>query len=338
MKRSIKIMLGIILTLVVIFGITLAANGDLFQGRLSLRSKPLPAHDETKNQQTRNKILPAYDETKTQLNTLVIVDTDDYKITEKDVTDLFKLASDIYLKPKTGITFNVTGIKFASFSEGNLNFSSYLDEEYAKNQESKSNLPEYIVAFDKNEVTNEYGGYKAHYVIYWLIDDLENGQKINYCNKFPSKYIGGQYPSEISIPAAVVDYGHRYAICGYDTDGITIISNTSINGQCINQEGIPCISKNGYQMCSNLQNAFYAQNLLYYSAKTIVHELMHNYGENGEGDHFGTNTCKENMGEKEFQDILNKTPIAPFDSVTKEYADMCPNVWQNFLNSKQNCL
>jgi len=66
MKRSIKIMLGIILGLIVVFGIVLAANGDFLQGRLPLRSKSLPAYDETKIKKPKRdqKGLPAYDEKK----------------------------------------------------------------------------------------------------------------------------------------------------------------------------------------------------------------------------------------------------------------------------------
>lgn len=48
MKRSIKTMFGVVLGLVVVLGMALVANGDLLEGRLSLRSKPLPAYDENK--------------------------------------------------------------------------------------------------------------------------------------------------------------------------------------------------------------------------------------------------------------------------------------------------
>jgi len=90
-------------------------------------------------------------------------------------------------------------------------------------------------------------------------------------------------------------------------------------------------------MCSSMQNNFLAQNLLNCTAKTIVHELLHLYGKDDALDHFGTYKCKENIGEDSYQIISEKTPSESFDSVSIEYADMCPNVWQNFINSKQTC-
>jgi len=61
MKRPIKIMLGITLAMIVILGVMLALNGNILQGRLSIR---LPAYDQTKVQKSvrKVKIPPAYND------------------------------------------------------------------------------------------------------------------------------------------------------------------------------------------------------------------------------------------------------------------------------------
>jgi len=261
------------------------------------------------------------------VDVLVIVNLDDYNITNEDVSVVLELANDFWLEPKTGIKFNLFDTDFFSFKERDIDsYTEYLNSEYFSSDNAKLNTPDYILVFNKDSFSEIYGGYSVGYQYYWLLND-----KGSYCSDFPTLKF-----NDISVPSTVIDYKHKYAICGYDDDYTTIISNTAINGQCQNQEGTSCVFKNGYQMCSNLQDDFLAQNILYLTAKTIVHEFLHPYGATGNLDHFGTQVCKENMGDN-YSSVINKGPMFPFDSVAIEYATMCPNVWKNLIDSKQDC-
>ena len=66
MKRSIKIIIGSIMGVVVIAGIALAANGDFLQGRMFKLVDHFQHINKTKVERPKReeKILPAYDETK----------------------------------------------------------------------------------------------------------------------------------------------------------------------------------------------------------------------------------------------------------------------------------
>lgn len=262
------------------------------------------------------------------VDTLVIVDSDDYDIDSNDIEALFEIANKLWLQPKTGFKFSVMDFKIVSFTEeGITSFHQYLDKKYFKDPESKANLPEYIVAFDKDGNSEINGGYSVAYQFFWLIDSDKE-----YCSEFPAI----TPINKISVPGAIIDYGHKFGICGYDALYKNIISNVSGNGECKGQNGIACVMKNGYQMCSDVVDNFYTQDSLYLTADTLVHELLHSYSENGNLDHFGTYVCKEAMGEK-MKELEDKGVSTPFDTLDQEYAVMCPNVWEKFKNSQQFC-
>lgn len=275
-----------------------------------------------------------------KLDTLVIVDTDSYDITEKDVKEFFELAGNLWLKPKTGVDFNLTKIVFASLSEecpqhlGSCDSGGWMEEDFPYFDEK---LPEYIVFLTKGMDTTTAGAHAGATTYYWLDPSMEgfyNPESNNeFCTEFPPPY-----DNYYTVPSGFIDYGHKIMRCGYDEIGKNIISNVSINGECKNQAGLNCIVKNGYQQCPNLSedDNFYLKNPLHFSASSMVHEMLHSYGENGNLDHFETAVCKDAMGEK-MKELEDKGVSAPFDTLKQEYTVMCPNVWENFKNSQQSC-
>jgi hypothetical protein len=263
---------------------------------------------------------------KNHVDTLVIVNTDDFpELTINNVKEHFQMAEDYWLFPKTQTKFNILDVVY--FSLAGNEWSDLLVEYF---QEGDKVYPEYIVVFKEELI---YGG---HMSVFLPKVDFEDG--MNYCNEF--KHNSGN--NKQIVPAAIVNYGHRYGICGYGDDLITVVSNTSMNGQCINTDGVPCVWKNGYQMCSNLVDNFFAQDNLILSAKTIVHELLHFYSNNlyVDHDHFSTICAFDQLGwdsSKGWNYYLETISAEPFDSITQEYATICPTVWQDFIDSKQNC-
>jgi len=273
------------------------------------------------------------------VDTLVIVNTDDYQITEEDVKNVFKIAGDYWLLPKTNIKFHVVKTEFLSFEEncptqeGTCDIIMLLDELLHKD---KGLFPEYIVVFYNEEGTAHIqGGYQGLYLINWL-DPLQGSfyepeSEQTYCNEFAVP------DSAYSIPYAVTDYGHKFAACGYDEDNTTIISDM---GKCKGEE-TSCIWKNGYQMCSNSQDDFYAQGKYNFLASIIFHELMHSYANDPiEIEHWGV-LCAEKLGwdiqNYSLEEFSDAWVNSPFASLGEEYGGMCPYIWQQFVKSQQVC-
>ncbi|MBT3337574.1 MAG: hypothetical protein HN855_13350 [Anaerolineae bacterium] len=120
-------------------------------------------------------------------------------------------------------------------------------------------------------------------------------------------------------------YSHKYARCGYDETGETIISDVSVGGECRNQPGTACVMNNGYSMCATAVNDLYASTPNYFSASTVIHEIMHSFGLHGNMDHYGTQNCTDEMKK------LNNSWEA-VDNDAEIYNVMCPYVYDNFAN------
>ncbi len=122
---------------------------------------------------------------------------------------------------------------------------------------------------------------------------------------------------------AVVDYAYKYMACGYG-GAQQSTSATSLAGECRGQTGIPCVSHNGYSMCSNAVGNLYTQNPTYAISSMIVHGMLHNFGPNGDADHYATDQCNARMG----------YPAGFFDLQESEYYNgLCPYVYEDFNNS-----
>ncbi len=139
----------------------------------------------------------------------------------------------------------------------------------------------------------------------------------NFRNRFVSPAVG-----DASVYVAVVDHSYRYMACGYG-GADTASSATSLAGECRGQTGIPCVQHNGYSMCSNAVGNLYTLNPTYAVSSMIVHGLLHNFGPNGDADHYATDQCNARMG----------YPAGFFDLQESEYYNgLCPYVYEEFNN------
>ncbi len=137
-------------------------------------------------------------------------------------------------------------------------------------------------------------------------------------NRFVSPAVG-----DAVLYVAVVDYAYKYMACGYG-GAQAPTSATSLSGECRGQAGIPCVSHNGYSMCSNAVGNLYTQNPTYALSSMIVHGLLHNFGPHGDQDHYATAECNARMG----------YPPGFFDLQESEYYNgLCPYVYQDFTDS-----
>ncbi len=220
-------------------------------------------------------------------------------------------------KEASGILFGLTGFKLAmiDFQE----FSTGTPEEMVRNylaSRPPSTLPNGVIlfSFGSGGMARLYGGYS--YVV---------SGPAAFVNRFVSPY-----GHENDIYIGVIHFSERYSICGYD-DTDTLVSDVSIDGQCRNRPGIPCVEKFGYSICSEAVDDLYASTPTYMASSSFVHEFMHPFGPNLAQDHYFSPECTATM--------LSGISVRPYqaESFSLEeaefYVNMCPFVFDNFVNS-----
>ena len=139
-------------------------------------------------------------------------------------------------------------------------------------------------------------------------------------NRFVSPAVG-----DSQIYVAVVDYNYRYMACGYGGSD-TVQSTQSLPGECRGQTGLACVTHNGYSMCSNAVGNLYTSTPTYAVSSIVVHGLLHNFGPNGDQDHYATPQCNAHMG----------YPPNFFDLQESEYYNgLCPFVSEDFTKAFQ---
>ncbi len=122
---------------------------------------------------------------------------------------------------------------------------------------------------------------------------------------------------------AVVDYNYKYMACGYGGSDAAQ-SSVSLPGECRGKTGIACVENNGYSMCSNAVGNLYTSTPTYTVSSMIVHGLLHNFGPNGDQDHYAMPECNARMG----------YPAGFFDLQESEYYNgLCPFVYEEFTKS-----
>ncbi|MBT3704983.1 hypothetical protein HOG17_04360 [Candidatus Peregrinibacteria bacterium] len=279
------------------------------------------------------------------VDVLVVVDSDDYPdLKKEEIHELLTLGQNTWLLPKSGFYFNVMDVKFISFVDWEKPFLGSYDEGIVKGyngygfvQEylegiSPDLFPEYILFVVKDEYSSTYGGWANVYPLDLLNKDFAD----KYCSEFPS------VKDKYNIPVGTVNYGYKYARCGYDESGEKIIGGVSSGGECKGAEGTKCVDKNGHQMCSSFVDNFFAKSLLHWSSYVVVHEFLHSYGVNENNDHFGTPVCIKSMGgEQAFEDYVKYNSSGflkdePF-GFSVEWCIFCPSVWDNLKGSQQVC-
>ncbi len=122
---------------------------------------------------------------------------------------------------------------------------------------------------------------------------------------------------------AVVDYSYKYMPCGYGGSEAAS-SAVSLPGECRGQTGVACVQNNGYSMCSNAVGNLYTSPPTHAVASMIVHGLLHNFGPNGDQDHYAAPECTARMG----------YPAGFFDLQESEYYNgLCPFVYEEFTKA-----
>lgn len=141
-----------------------------------------------------------------------------------------------------------------------------------------------------------------------------------YRNQFVSPIVGAD-----KIYVAVVDFGYRYAACGYG-GGDVVKSHVSIGAECASHPRTPCVQHNGYSMCSNDVGDMYSSTSTYFAASTVIHQLMHSFSAGGDKDHYATPQCNAKMG----------WPQGFYDNIEAEFHNgLCPFVYDDFAKSYQ---
>lgn len=202
----------------------------------------------------------------------------------------------------------------------NLEMADFIDDNGSGSTNDMANryisshataLPNGIVIFSFGDAGQAklYGGYS-----YSL------SAPAGFQNTFVSPEVGAN-----QIYVAVVHFSHKYAACGYGGSD-TVQSPTSLDGECRNQSGTACVQQNGYSMCANAVGNLYMSTPTYFVSSTIIHELLHPFAPGGDKDHYSTPECNSRMG----------YPAGFFDLQESEYYnDLCPFVYENFVNSYQ---
>jgi len=265
----------------------------------------------------------------------IIIDRDTVPIPQasrEEMQEVIRLANDKLRLRSTNIQFELQDIQnvnmggYDAYGElGSMEMASPNDEhEYVINYYMAhiASPPNGIIIFREDSGASSLGGYGL-----LALNLIEYG----FCNNFQSPELG-----DSSIYGAILDWDHRYGHCGYDevydeTNGFdgNRISSISVDGECRNMPGTPCVFRNGYYMCSNIdfENDEYARTRLSFLANTIIHEFLHSFHPTEESlnaYHFGGRDCPESDCDSDFLECA------------EWYSGMCPLIWANFANSWQS--
>lgn len=243
----------------------------------------------------------------------VIVDLDSEPVTRAQAQELVEQASAI-LTELTG--FSYTMVDFVERASP----GAVSDLPLAYVRDHADNLPNGIIIFSygDGDMARTYGGYA------YTIEGPPG-----FRNAFNSPIVGNT-----RLYVSVQHFSHRYARCGYGSSSAeTPVQGTSFGGECRNQNGIPCVERFGYSMCSTAVNDLYASSRTYFASSVIIHETMHSFGPAGNMDHYGTETCTERMAGG-----TSGRPYNPANDNLAEfqyYNGMCPDVYDNFMSAYQ---
>ncbi len=251
-------------------------------------------------------------QTKT-FNMLVFMDDDSYDVSDGEIEEYFEEAGKL-LHDRTCTEIEVIKIWHVRLG-GSGGMEQALRDKFTENA-ALARRANGFVFFSADQNSRSYGGYA------WALMPASLGLS-NYCNNF-------SYNREIHFMyGSVIDWTHMFGRCGYDED-LNHVSDVSIDGECRNQQGTSCVFNNGYYMCESLVDDYYATNRNFFTATTIIHEIMHHFGDNGNYDHFGTQECLAHGDyERDF--------YCPSQEDSDCYFQMCPYVYGNFENAENLC-
>lgn len=250
----------------------------------------------------------------------VVVNDADYTVSDAEIADVIALASDMLVE-RAGVTMSLQDVEHFECGDDCPYGMGHFKNAYIDNH--ADDPPHYMVVLAATYQTLLYGGMGGY----------SSAVPTGTCNNFvsPIEELGSSH-----IYAGYVAWEHRYGSCGYDMEGYRAngtwvrVSDVSEGSSCRGIEGIPCDYNPtmGYYMCTDIDwdEHPYLQHSKGYQAKVIVHELLHNFGLNGNSDHFGTATCDAIMGSTDYEDLEGEHTSAL-------YFAMCPYVFDNLGES-----
>ena len=213
----------------------------------------------------------------------VIVNEDHYTIPRSDIDATIGFASDSLFE-KTRTFYVIKDVYYSRFGRSQLYdvVQNYLYDHL-------SDLPDYVVVFAKTD-TILYGGYTIIPPFGGRTEELNAllEEERPFCSNIASPYLP---PGVVYV--AELDWHHLLGRCGYDYSvkrGEWVhVSNVSFGGQCRNQPGLKCIFRYDEWQCPNLLDDPDVEPQIrdrrLFTADSINHELLHNFGYKGVDDH-----------------------------------------------------
>jgi hypothetical protein len=250
------------------------------------------------------------------ISTDIVVDTDSANPPDSELNEFFRVANNI-LVLRTDTELKLGKIRRVSYSSYPANCtgcvyggtSNNIFYEIYKNEPE----PEYIIFLRADNISSSYGGYAT------TLESIHS----NFCNRYKSAQ---GYANRVYIN--VSDWSHKFGTCGYDYSDLKNpkhVSDVALGGECRNRPGTACVLKDNYYQCndSEMLNSFYSRNKYAFMASNVVHELLHQFGSDGNYDHYGAGKCV----------VPNPADL----NAAQEYAGICPPVFDIFKNSYHQC-
>ncbi len=222
------------------------------------------------------------------------------------------------LQDASNILFNLTGFVIRLQNYGTVEFTQEQSSDYLM----RDSIPQCYIAQTTNDIPDSlvifsYGADNFARTMGGFTYAIEGP------TSFKNHFVDA-FGNDNQIYVMFNHYSHKYARCGYDEWGENVISDVSIGGECSNQPGTPCVMKNGYSMCQTAADDLYASTPNYFSAATVIHEIMHSFGYYANYDHYGTTDCTEEMKKGD-------SSWTPNDDEFLVVNGMCPYVYDNFI-------
>ena len=258
---------------------------------------------------------------KRTFNMFILMDDNSYTVTDQEIRDYFVFASKL-LYERTCTNFNIIHIGHISIQDPQQldpTIFNYLSQ----HQDLVKSSNGLTVFTTSSECARTNGGCA------WSIAPNAIGIT-DYCNTY-SSYDG----KTNNLYGNFVNWNHMYGRCGYDEQG-NHISNVSLpNGECRNQPGTPCVMHNNYYMCQNVLDTYAASDRRIFGAGTIIHEIMHHYGWNADGnvDHIVESpACLA-----AYRHTLDKVSCHPKSDLNDCFFNICQYTYENFMNAENLC-
>lgn len=248
---------------------------------------------------------------------LVFFDDSSYAAADDEIADFFAEASE-HLFARTCARLTV----LQTWHVAKTVFGSSMEPVYAIMKENVALVKQangFVYFTEQESCSDTYGG--CTYPIY---PGKSGIGATGYCNEFAS--VNGESGL---MYGSVVDWDHLYGRCGYD-DHENRVSETSFGGECVNTTGLQCVMHNGYFMCPNILNRYYAQNSKMMQMSTVVHEIMHFFGTEGNMDH------NEALCQSKYAGTLENVACTTTDS-GECFFNICRYTYENFRQAENKC-